>query len=114
MDGSRLSLDAVEVAASESGLRGVGLRLVSGLAGRRGSGTLFPQSKDILTERLIFEDGSVKVPDAPGLGVELDREKLPFLHRRCLDDDGSLRERDDAAAMRGAEPGWETPAVPRW
>lgn len=37
-----------------------------------------------------------------------------FLHRRCLDDDGSLRERDDAAAMRGAEPGWETPAVPRW
>ncbi|MFE2218972.1 hypothetical protein ACFW93_44615 [Streptomyces canus] len=33
-------------------------------------------------------------------------------HRRCLDD-GSLRERDDAAAMRGAEPGRETPAVPR-
>ncbi|MGX1480389.1 UNVERIFIED_CONTAM: hypothetical protein RKD50_009197 [Streptomyces canus] len=54
----------------------------------------------------------MKVPDAPGLGVELDREKLAFLHRRCLDDDGSLRERDDAAAMRGAEPGWETPAVP--
>ncbi|MEU0212420.1 hypothetical protein [Streptomyces canus] len=34
------------------------------------------------------------------------------LHRRCLDD-GKLRERDDAAAMRVAEPGRETPAVPR-
>lgn len=72
------------------------------------------QSEDVLTERLVFEDGAVRVSDAPGLGVELDREKVEFLHRRWLDDDGSLRERDDAAAMRVAEPGWETPAVPRW
>ncbi|MFF7444520.1 MULTISPECIES: enolase C-terminal domain-like protein [unclassified Streptomyces] len=72
------------------------------------------QSEDVLTERLTFEDGSVRVADAPGLGVELDREKLALLHRRWLDDDGSLRERDDAAAMRVAEPGWVTPAVPRW
>ena len=72
------------------------------------------QSEDVLTERLEFEGGSVTVSDAPGLGVELDREKLAFLHRRWLDDDGSMRERDDAAAMRVAEPGWVTPAVPRW
>ncbi|WP_069759043.1 glucarate dehydratase family protein [Streptomyces sp. LUP47B] len=72
------------------------------------------QSEDVLTERLSFEDGAVKVSDAPGLGVELDREKVEFLHRRWLDDDGSLRERDDAAAMRVAEPGWVTPDVPRW
>ncbi|MBW8819254.1 glucarate dehydratase family protein [Streptomyces sp. NPDC102476] len=72
------------------------------------------QSEDVLTERLTFEDGAVKVSDAPGLGVELDREKVEFLHRRWLDDDGSLRERDDAAAMRVAEPGWVTPDVPRW
>ena len=72
------------------------------------------QSEDVLTERLTFRDGRVTVPDAPGLGVELDREKVRLLHQRWLDDDGSLRERDDAAAMRVAEPGWTTPSVPRW
>ncbi|MDT9701245.1 glucarate dehydratase family protein [Streptomyces sp. P17] len=72
------------------------------------------QSEDVLTERLAFEDGKVTVSDAPGLGVELDHDKLRFLHQRWLDDDGSLRERDDAAAMRVAEPGWVTPSVPRW
>ncbi|WP_155053730.1 glucarate dehydratase family protein [Streptomyces blattellae] len=72
------------------------------------------QSEDVLTERLTFEGGKVAVCDAPGLGVELDRDKLRFLHQRWLDDDGSLRERDDEAAMRVADPGWVTPAVPRW
>ncbi|MER5938720.1 glucarate dehydratase family protein [Streptomyces sp. NPDC001928] len=72
------------------------------------------QSEDVLTERLTFEDGRVAVPDAPGLGVELDRDRLAELHRRWLEDDGSLRDRDDAAAMRVAEPGWATPAMPRW
>jgi glucarate dehydratase len=37
-----------------------------------------------------------------------------LLHQRWLDDDGTLRERDDAAAMRVADPSWVTPAVPRW
>ncbi|MFG2936054.1 glucarate dehydratase family protein [Streptomyces sp. NPDC048282] len=72
------------------------------------------QSEDVLTERLVFTDGRVAVPDAPGLGVALDQEKVRRLHRRWLDDDGTLRDRDDAAAMRVAEPGWTTPAVPRW
>ncbi|MFD0436165.1 glucarate dehydratase family protein [Streptomyces chartreusis] len=72
------------------------------------------QSEDVLTERLTFEAGKVAVPDGPGLGVELDRTRLAELHRRWLDDDGSLRDRDDAAAMRIAEPGWVTPEVPRW
>ncbi|MFD8815916.1 enolase C-terminal domain-like protein, partial [Streptomyces sp. NPDC059627] len=72
------------------------------------------QSEDVLTERLAFESGRVTVPDAPGLGVELDPEKVRRLHRRWLDDDGTLRDRDDAAAMRVAEPDWTTPAVPRW
>ncbi|CAM5488549.1 putative glucarate dehydratase [Streptomyces canarius] len=52
--------------------------------------------------------------DAPGLGVELDRDELARLHRRWAEDDGSLRDRDDAAAMRTAEPDWRTPAMPRW
>ncbi|MFC9506984.1 glucarate dehydratase family protein [Streptomyces sp. NPDC057002] len=72
------------------------------------------QSEDVLTERLTFEGGKVAVPDAPGLGVELDRERLAVLHRRWLDDDGALRDRDDAAAMRIADPEWVTPSMPRW
>lgn len=62
----------------------------------------------------MFEDGTVRVSDAPGLGVELDRDRLAFLHRRWLDDDGALRDRDDAAAMRVADPDWVPPTVPRW
>ncbi|GHJ37677.1 glucarate dehydratase family protein [Streptomyces sp. TS71-3] len=72
------------------------------------------QSEDVLTERLTFDGGGVTVSDAPGLGVEVDRDRLAFLHRRWLDDDGSMRDRDDAAAMRVTQPGWTTPAVPRW
>ncbi|SBT88311.1 glucarate dehydratase [Streptomyces sp. DI166] len=72
------------------------------------------QSEDVLTERLRFEGGRVAVGDRPGLGVELDRDRLRFLHRRWLADEGTLRDRDDAAAMRAAEPGWSVPPAPRW
>ncbi|MGW1256902.1 glucarate dehydratase family protein [Streptomyces sp. NPDC002513] len=72
------------------------------------------QSEDVITERLTFEDGRIAVPDAPGLGVTLDRDRLAALHARWLADDGTLRDRDDAAAMRVADPGWVTPVVPRW
>ncbi|KIF78643.1 glucarate dehydratase [Streptomyces sp. 150FB] len=72
------------------------------------------QTEDVITARLTFTDGCLDVPEGPGLGVELDRERLAVLHRRWLDDDGTMRERDDAAAMRVADPGWVTPAVPRW
>ncbi|MFE0513620.1 glucarate dehydratase family protein [Streptomyces sp. NPDC058964] len=72
------------------------------------------QSEDVLTQRTAFSGGRVTVSDAPGLGVELDRDRLARLHRRWAENDGSLRDRDDAAAMRVAEPGWVTPPTPRW
>jgi glucarate dehydratase len=72
------------------------------------------QSEDVITERVAFTGGRVAVPDAPGLGVTLDRERLAALHERWLTDDGTLRDRDDAAAMRVADPAWVTPPVPRW
>uniref|UniRef100_A0AAU3H3F0 glucarate dehydratase n=1 Tax=Streptomyces sp. NBC_01401 TaxID=2903854 RepID=A0AAU3H3F0_9ACTN len=72
------------------------------------------QSEDVLTERLTFAGGRVAVSDAPGLGVELDRDKLAFLHQRWLDDDGAYKDRDDAAAMRATDPRWTAPAIPRW
>ncbi|MFF8609377.1 glucarate dehydratase family protein [Streptomyces sp. NPDC015346] len=72
------------------------------------------QSEDVVTTRPAFEDGRLTVSDAPGLGVELDRDRLAALHRRWVEDDGTMRDRDDAAAMRVADPGWRTPEVPRW
>ncbi|CAL9529157.1 Glucarate dehydratase [Streptomyces sp. enrichment culture] len=72
------------------------------------------QSEDVLTERLVFTGGKVAVSDAPGLGVTVDPGRLAALHRRWLEDDGTLRDRDDAAAMRVADPAWVTPSVPRW
>ncbi|SED72032.1 enolase C-terminal domain-like protein [Streptomyces sp. TLI_105] len=68
------------------------------------------QTEDVVTPRPAFRAGRLTVSDAPGLGVELDREALTTLHRRWLDDDGTFRDRDDAAAMRRAEPGW-TPST---
>ncbi|SFF32300.1 glucarate dehydratase [Actinacidiphila alni] len=72
------------------------------------------QTEDVITERHAFTEGRLTVSDAPGLGVELDRDALKALHRRWLDDDGTMRDRDDAAAMRKADPQWRTPSVPRW
>ncbi|MEU1132781.1 glucarate dehydratase family protein [Streptomyces sp. NPDC005900] len=73
------------------------------------------QAEDVLRERLPFVAGRIAVTDRPGLGVELDRDKLAALHARWLDEDfRALRERDDAAAMRVADPAWTTPSVPRW
>ncbi|WUH94280.1 glucarate dehydratase family protein [Streptomyces sp. NBC_00433] len=72
------------------------------------------QTEDVITERHVFTRGALTVSDLPGLGVELDRDALKALHRRWLDDDGAMRDRDDAAAMRKADPAWRTPAVPRW
>jgi len=52
--------------------------------------------------RVPFEDGAVRVPTAPGLGVTLDRERLAELHdqyRRC-----GVRNRDDLSQMRKYDP----------
>lgn len=72
------------------------------------------QTEDVITERHTFSGGRLAVGDAPGLGVELDHDAVKRLHRRWLEDDGSMRDRDDDAAMRRADPDWVKPAVPRW
>jgi glucarate dehydratase len=72
------------------------------------------QTEDVITRPHVFTGGRLPVCDLPGLGVELDRAALDALHTRWLRDDGSLRDRDDAAAMRRADPGWTAPPVPRW
>ncbi|MGI5346898.1 glucarate dehydratase family protein [Streptomyces sp. CA-250714] len=72
------------------------------------------QAEDVVAERLSFRDGCLDVTDAPGLGVELDQGRLAALHRRWLEDDGAMRDRDDAAAMRVADADWALPSFPRW
>jgi glucarate dehydratase len=54
---------------------------------------------------LQITDGAIAVPDAPGLGVELDRDALAAAHERYLAH--ALGARDDAVAMQYLVPGWE-------
>ncbi|GAB2734498.1 enolase C-terminal domain-like protein [Amycolatopsis magusensis] len=49
--------------------------------------------------------GAIAVPDAPGLGVELDRDALAAAHE--LYREHGLGARDDAVAMRYLVPGWQ-------
>jgi glucarate dehydratase len=70
------------------------------------------QPEDVITEPHRFVDGAVLVDDRPGLGVELDRDALARLHERWRTSD--VRDRDDVAAMRRAEPGWEPRGFPKW
>jgi glucarate dehydratase len=51
-----------------------------------------------------IENGAVALPDAPGLGVELDPDALAKAHERYLRH--GLGARDDAAAMQYLVPGW--------
>jgi glucarate dehydratase len=52
--------------------------------------------------RIRFEGGAVRVPSAPGLGVDLDREALAALHEQYLS--CGVRNRDDLAQMRKYDP----------
>lgn len=58
-----------------------------------------------------FENGLVAVPTGPGLGVELDREKLARMHQQYLD--CGLRNRNDTEYMKSIDPTFEA-TMPRW
>jgi glucarate dehydratase len=60
---------------------------------------------------LPFRHGAIRVPDAPGLGVELDRDALAALHEQYLT--CGFRDRDETAYMQQASPGYEF-IRPRW
>lgn len=66
--------------------------------------THYPWQDEEVVEggRLRFEDGSLRVPTTPGLGVTLDRTALARLHDNYLH--CGVRSRDDLAQMRQYDP----------
>jgi glucarate dehydratase len=68
--------------------------------------------EDVIIEgALKWKDGGVAVPTVPGLGVELDREKLARLHQQYLE--CGMTKRDDTTYMRKFRPEF-SPHIPRW
>ncbi|WP_114560787.1 enolase C-terminal domain-like protein [Desertihabitans aurantiacus] len=65
---------------------------------------IWQDGQGITTRPPEIRDGAVQVPDAPGLGVQLDRERLAEAHARYTEH--GLGARDDATAMQYLVPGW--------
>lgn len=70
-----------------------------------------PAEDVVLPGVLAIEDGSVAVPTAPGLGVELDEDAVARLHQQYLS--AGLKERDDTGYMRRFQPDFD-PSPARW
>ncbi|MEV4168150.1 enolase C-terminal domain-like protein [Nonomuraea sp. NPDC049709] len=65
---------------------------------------IWQDGQALTTKPFQIRDGAIDVPDAPGLGVELDREALAKAHELYLS--RALGARDDAVAMRFLVEGW--------
>lgn len=66
----------------------------------------------IVGGRVPFQDGCIRIPDKPGLGVELDYDQLARGTERYHN--LSYRKRDDEAEMqRHVDPSWKR-ILPRW
>ena len=66
---------------------------------------IWQDGQRITKNPLLIRDGKLKVPTTPGLGVELDEDKLMEAHSlyKSLD----TTQRNDAMAMQFLIPGWE-------
>jgi glucarate dehydratase len=70
------------------------------------------RTEDVLKGKpLAFGNGAVRVPDGPGLGVELDHDALGALHDQYLR--CGIRSRDDTGYMQRVAPGYQR-EQPRW
>lgn len=70
------------------------------------------QDEIIQGGRVQFEDGAVRVMDAPGLGIEIDRDNLARMHERYKT--AGIPERDDAKYMRERIDPAFSPDPARW
>jgi glucarate dehydratase len=70
------------------------------------------QDEVVAGGRIRFENGSVRIPDRPGLGVDLDYDQLARGRERYAK--CTFRNRDDADEMRKhVDPTWQR-TLPRW
>ncbi|WP_111495598.1 MULTISPECIES: enolase C-terminal domain-like protein [Marinobacter] len=65
---------------------------------------IWQDGQRLTRDPLKIRDGKLTIPDRPGLGIDLDREKLEQGH--ALFKSLSLGQRDDAMAMQYLIPGW--------
>jgi glucarate dehydratase len=66
---------------------------------------IWQDGQGLTADPLRIEGGQIRVPDAPGLGIELDRDRLAEAHQLYLDH--GLGARNDAVSMQYLIPGWE-------
>ncbi len=66
---------------------------------------IWQDGQGLTEEPPVIRDGAVAVPDAPGLGVTLDRDRLAEAHELYVEH--GLGARDDSVAMQYLVPGWE-------
>ena len=70
------------------------------------------KTEDVVAgEPFVFRGGAIRVPDAPGLGVELDRDALARRHEQYLG--SGIRSRDDTGYMQRVNRGYQR-KQPRW
>ncbi|WP_129660144.1 enolase C-terminal domain-like protein [Rothia uropygialis] len=65
---------------------------------------IWQDGQHVTTRPFTISEGQIRVPDTPGLGVEIDRERLEAAHQLYLEH--GLGTRDDAASMQYLVPGW--------
>jgi glucarate dehydratase len=65
---------------------------------------IWQDGEHLTREPLRIVDGAVAVPSAPGLGIELDMDRVERAH--ALYQRVALGARDDAVAMQYLVPGW--------
>lgn len=66
---------------------------------------IWQDGQGLTVDPLRISGGEIRVPDAPGLGIELDRDRLAEAHELYLEH--GLGARDDAVSMQYLIPGWE-------
>jgi glucarate dehydratase len=66
---------------------------------------IWQDGQGLTTDPLLIRDGQIRVPTAPGLGVQVDPDRLAAAHE--LYREHGLGSRDDAVAMQYLVAGWE-------
>ena len=65
---------------------------------------IWQDGQGLTRDPLVIRDGHIEVPDRPGLGVELDLDRLAEAHELYVEH--GLGARDDSAAMQYLVEGW--------